>query len=150
MVYLLIINLIENWLMKDKIFIDTNILIYFATDTGVKRDRIGSKLGENDFNFISIQVLNEFTNTCFRKNLLQFEEIEYAIREYSNMFNVAILNVDTVSNALRIKQKYQLSYYDSLIIATALQNDCEILYSEDMQHNQKIENKLTIINPFKD
>jgi len=65
------------------------------------------------------------------------------------MFNVAILNVETVINALKIKQKYQYSYYDSLIISTALQNDCNILYSEDMHNHHLIENKLTIINPFK-
>ncbi len=38
--------------------------------------------------------------------------------------------------------------YDSLIISTALENNCEILYSEDMQHKQIIENKMVIINPF--
>ncbi len=44
--------------------------------------------------------------------------------------------------------RYGYSYWDSLIIATALQNDCSILYSEDMQHNQLIEGKLRIINPL--
>jgi len=135
--------------MKDKIFIDTNILIYFATDTGVKREIINKKFSESEYNFISIQVLNEFNNTCFRKGLLAHDEIEYAINEYVDMFNVAIVNVETVINALKIKKKYQYSYYDSLIVATALQNDCDILYSEDMQNLQIIDNKLTIINPFK-
>jgi len=134
--------------MNDKVFIDTNILIYFATDTGAKRDIINEKLGACEFNFISIQVLNEFNNTCFRKGLLPPDGIEFSVKEYADMFNVAVLNVETVINALKIKQIYQYSYYDSLIIATALQNDCNILYSEDMHNSQKIENKLTIINPF--
>ncbi len=144
----MIINLIENLQMNDKVFIDTNILIYFATDTGAKRDIINEKLGECEINFISIQILNEFNNTCLRKGLLHFEEIEFSVKEYSEMFNVAILNVETVANALKIKQKYQYSYYDSLILSTALQNDCTILYTEDMQHLQRIDDKLTIINPF--
>jgi len=148
-VYRLIINLIGNLQMNDKVFIDTNILIYFATDTGVKRDIINQKLADCEFNFISIQVLNEFSNTCFRKGLLQPDEIEFSVMEYADMFNVAILNVETIINALKIKQKYQYSYYDSLIIATAIQNDCNILFSEDMHNQHLIENKLKIINPFK-
>jgi len=47
-----------------------------------------------------------------------------------------------------IKNKYHYSYWDSLIIASALQNNCTVLISEDMQHNQKIENQLSIITPF--
>jgi len=65
--------------MNDKVFIDTNILIYFATDTGVKRDIINQKLADCELNFISIQVLNEFSNTCFRKGLLQPDEIDKMI-----------------------------------------------------------------------
>jgi len=48
-----------------------------------------------------------------------------------------------------IKDIYKFQFYDCLIIATALENNCTILYSEDMQHNQLIEDKLTILNPFK-
>jgi len=135
--------------MKDKVFIDTNILVYFATDKTEKREIIVNKLDECEYSFISIQVLNEFNNTCFKKSLLKPDEIEFAVKEYTTMFNIAILNIDTILNALKIKQKYGFSYYDSLIISTALQNDCTILYSEDMQHLQRIDDKLTIINLFK-
>jgi len=135
--------------MKDRIFIDTNILIYFATDKSEKREIIIKKLEEYEQIFISIQVLNEFTNTCFKKSLLSQTEIEYAVKEYSEMFNVLILNLETILKALKIKLKYGYSYYDSLIVSIAIQNDCSILFTEDMQHLQKIENKLTILNPFK-
>ncbi len=47
-----------------------------------------------------------------------------------------------------IKKRYRFSYWDSLIIASALENNCSILYSEDMQHSQVIEDNLKIINPF--
>jgi len=135
--------------MKDKVFIDTNILVYFAIDKTEKQKIIINKLAECEYSFISIQVLNEFNNTCFKKSLLKPDEIEFAVKEYTTMFNVAILNIDTIINALRVKQKYSFSYYDSLIISTALQNDCKILYSEEMQHLQRIDDKLTLINPFK-
>ena len=50
---------------------------------------------------------------------------------------------------IEIKEKYKLQFYDSMILATALENGCNILFSEDMQHNQVIEDRLTIINPFR-
>ncbi len=50
-------------------------------------------------------------------------------------------------NALDFKERWQFSFYDSLIIAAALEANCTILYSEDLQHNQKI-NDLTVTNPF--
>ena len=49
---------------------------------------------------------------------------------------------------LKMKEKYKLQYYDSLILSTVLENGCTVLYSEDMQHKQINENQLTIINPF--
>lgn len=58
-------------------------------------------------------------------------------------------DITTQIKALRLKNKYNFQYYDALIVATALENGCTILYSEDMQHNQTIENTLTIVNPFK-
>jgi predicted nucleic acid-binding protein len=51
---------------------------------------------------------------------------------------------------LTVMERYRFSFYDSLIIATALEASCTTLYSEDMQHGQLIENKLLIINPFKE
>ncbi|WP_144017662.1 PIN domain-containing protein [Planktothrix sp. PCC 11201] len=50
--------------------------------------------------------------------------------------------------ALDINSKYGYTYWDSLVLATALQHNCNILSSEDMQANQLIEQKTIIINPF--
>ncbi len=55
---------------------------------------------------------------------------------------------DTILQACRIASQYGFSFYDSLIISAALESDCTVLYSGDMQHNQIIDNRLTIINPF--
>jgi predicted nucleic acid-binding protein len=54
----------------------------------------------------------------------------------------------TVQDALKIKTRYQFSYWDSLIIASALENGCTILFTEDLQHNQMIEETLWVKNPF--
>lgn len=62
--------------------------------------------------------------------------------------NVQIIQISTLQQAHKIKLKYGFSYWDSLIVASALETNCEQLYSEDMQHKQVIEGRLTILNPF--
>ena len=65
------------------------------------------------------------------------------------MFSLlAHIGVETIQHAIKLKGKYHYSYFDSLAIATAFEAGCSVLYSEDLQHNQKMEGKLTIINPF--
>ena len=58
------------------------------------------------------------------------------------------LELETVKRCFFVKEKYLYSWWDSLVLASALENDCSILYSEDLQCNQIIERKLKIINPF--
>jgi predicted nucleic acid-binding protein len=98
---------------------------------------------------VSTQVINEITNILYKKFKLDTKNIEDVILEIDNNFNVVNFSVTTQIKAIKIKEKYKLQYYDSLILATALENGCTLLYSEDMQHEQIIENKLKIINPFK-
>ncbi len=60
---------------------------------------------------------------------------------------VTLIEISTIQLAHKIRLENDFSYWDSLMIASAIENNCTILYSEDMQHLQKIQN-LTIINPF--
>ncbi|NOS84215.1 MAG: PIN domain-containing protein [Ignavibacteria bacterium] len=132
--------------MKDKVFLDTNILIYsFSKDKG---EIIQSIINTTPYLQISTQVLNEFINASLRKNILTVSEVIEHCKNYISSYNLALIFPTTINYALEIKNKYQYSYYDSLIVSTAIESDCEILYTEDLQHNQIIEDKLTIINPF--
>ena len=63
---------------------------------------------------------------------------------------MSLIERATIIQAFDIVKQYKYSYWDSLIIASALENNCSILFSEDMQHNQLIANKLKIINPFEE
>ncbi len=54
----------------------------------------------------------------------------------------------TIMKGLEIKKRYQYGYYDSLVLATAIENDCTLLYSEDMQLGQIIFDQVMIFNPF--
>lgn len=137
--------------MKDKIFLDTNIIIYCYSNSEIEKQTIARSLFERyDSLFISKQVINEMTNILFKKFKLESYQVENTIIEISKIVNTYDFNLDTQVKAIQLKNNYNLQYYDALIIATALENNCKILFSEDMQNNLIIENKLTIINPFRE
>ena len=58
------------------------------------------------------------------------------------------INKSTVELCWEMRNRYHYSYYDSLILASAVESRCTIIYSEDMQHGQVIEKELKIVNPF--
>lgn len=132
--------------MKDSVFVDTNILLYLlSSDTDKKT--IAKEILKNNHN-ISTQVLNEFANVSLKKLKLSIEDTNQNIETIIKKTKVLTFSGNTIIFALQIKRKYQYQYYDCLILATAIENRCTILYSEDMQHEQIIENNLRIINPF--
>jgi len=136
--------------MKDKIFVDTNIWVYLYLENQNKTMQAERIMKENANEIIlSTQVLSELYNVLVvkrkQKNKVEAKEI---IESLINDFACSGINTEIISVATDIAIKYQYRFYDSVIIATALENDCNILFSEDMQHNQLIENKLKIINPF--
>ncbi|HFS67516.1 MAG TPA: PIN domain-containing protein [Flavobacteriia bacterium] len=138
--------------MSDKIFLDTNIIIYaYSEDEPIKQEIANSILEKySEQTIISNQVINELSNTLFRKFKLEANEVQQVVLELDDNFRIVNFNLQTQLRGIEIKGKYKLQFYDAMIIATALENNCTILYSEDMQHGQIIENVLTIINPFKD
>ena len=135
--------------MKDRVFFDSNIIIYSYSSTELDKSAIANELIFSlDEIIISTQVINEVTNILYKKFKLDTSSIRNAVLEIDNNFRIVGFSLKTQLKALEIKDKYKLQYYDSLILATALENGCTVLYSEDMQHNQIIENKLKIVNPF--
>jgi predicted nucleic acid-binding protein len=136
--------------MKDRFFIDTNLWIYlYDLRDEFKRKSIEKIINDNFENIlISTQVLNEIYNTLSKKIKIDHHTIKEIIFETIINFEVSNLSVVTVLQAIELKAKYQFSYWDSLIVSSALENNCTLLYSEDLQNNQIIENKLRIINPF--
>jgi len=135
--------------MKDKVFLDSNVILYSYSKTELDKNQIANDLifSLNEI-LISTQVINEVTNILYKKFKLDSISIEDAILEIYNNLNIVNFSFTTQIKALKIKKRYKLQYYDCLLIATALENTCTILYSEDMQHGQIIENQIKIINPF--
>jgi predicted nucleic acid-binding protein len=132
--------------MSAKVFADTNVLLYLLSDDVVKKTRAKQLLGGHPV--ISLQVANEFSNVCLKKLKLTSEALLSALRIIEKYAVFVPFGLQTIHKAIALQSHYKLQYYDSLIIATALENDCNILYSEDMQHGIVINNQLKIINPF--
>ncbi len=136
--------------MKGNIFIDSNILIYAHTIQDVRKSKIAQAvLSSDEIIMANTQVINESINVFIRKFKISLNDIQKIIDQTFLYLPVKNIDDKTIQLGLNICSKYAYSYYDSLIIASALQNNCSVLYSEDLQHNQKIEKNLTIINPFK-
>lgn len=137
--------------MNDKIFLDTNILVYAfgAKKSTVPEPRIAMAeqivmLG----GVVSIQVLNEFVQVCHRKADLSWVQILGSLEVIKDLCGRTIpLTIETHEAAVDLSRRHSFNIYDSLILAAAMQAGCTTLYTEDMQHGQTI-GKLTIVNPF--
>ena len=132
--------------MQDSVFLDTNVLIYLFDRDLTKKNIAKSLLRQKPH--ISIQVCNELTNILLKKFDVPPTDIKEALSRIESFTTVHPLNLETLHLALDIKERYRYAFYDSLIIASAIQAGCNILYTEDLQHNQKVLQKLTILNPF--
>lgn len=134
--------------MNDKVFFDTNLLVYSISTDIIKINKIEALLRQPFDFIISTQVINEFVHTCHRKKLLPPNSIRQIVEDFLLFFELVIISENTILSAFDQKTKYGFSWYDALIVAAALENDCTTLFSEDMQHGLIINDKMTIQNPF--
>ncbi|MCK4664458.1 MAG: PIN domain-containing protein [Bacteroidales bacterium] len=135
--------------MKDNCFLDTNVLIYLFSKEIEKQNTIISLLNEDKTFVISHHIIMEFCNVLKKKFHCNKENILIAINDFKRNFEIKPKDDIIILKALEISDKYKYSFFDSIVISNALTANCNILYSEDMQHLQKINKKLTILNPFK-
>jgi predicted nucleic acid-binding protein len=128
-------------------FIDSNVILYLLDD-GPKAVIAESVIREGGI--ISVQVLNECLANLRRKSKLSFHECNRFLYAIRNLVEVVPITIETHDLGRAIAEKYQLSIFDSMIIASALASGCEKVLSEDMQHAMVIEDFTTIENPFRD
>ncbi|MDR1785173.1 MAG: PIN domain-containing protein [Spirochaetaceae bacterium] len=132
-----------------RVFFDTNIIVYgYSDDDPVKKRKAVQTLNEYH-SFISTQVLNEFCNVCIRDLERSESEIQECIDELQTICDLYITDANTVARALKIRARYRYSYYDCLILASALECGCAYLFSEDMRDGQVIAG-MTIRNIFRE
>jgi predicted nucleic acid-binding protein len=130
-----------------KNFFDTNILAYTYDVAEPEKYRVASELFPKGHAITSTQVLGELSNVLSGKLRFPWPSIDAAIRQITNKFTIHVVSTSTILKAVSLAERYKYSYYDSLILASAIESKCEVLYSEDFQHNQLIEG-VRIINPF--
>ena len=132
----------------DRAFLDTNIFVYLYSGTeSYKCVRISSVI--NTYHrAISTQVLNEFCNVCIRKMKLPVLFVKNAVEEICETCELLAVDHATIIKALDVQEKYGYAYYDSLMIASALESGCSHLLTEDMADGQVIDGHLTISNIF--
>ncbi len=130
-------------------FVDTNVWVYALTTADEQRQhKAGNLLRSLDKPWINGQVLREFGRVVLQKHgvgEMAFRELVPAIIQSCR------LAPDTMSAVLlasRLRERYGFGYWDSLIAAAALDAGCDTLLTEDMQHGQVIEGRLTLVNPF--
>jgi predicted nucleic acid-binding protein len=127
-------------------FFDTSVLFYLLSNDARKADRVEQLLAERGT--ISVQVLNEFAAVALRKTDVALRDIKVILDTVRAVCTVEPVTVATHDRGVEVCERYKFSFYDSLIIASALIVGSRVLYSEDLQHGQIIERQLRVANPF--
>jgi predicted nucleic acid-binding protein len=128
-------------------FFDTSVLLYLLSSESEKADRVEGLLAVSGV--ISVQVLNEFASVAIRKLTMSWADVREILGTVRSICRTEPLTADDHDRAGEVMERYKFSFYDSVIVASALRAGCKILYTEDLQHGQLIERQLKIVNPFR-
>lgn len=145
--------------MSDSSFFDTNIILYAtlqpANEMETRKKQIARKLLNEASSqiIISSQVIVESVNVLIKKSSYSTDEIIKFTNNLLDNTQIVLVDMGTVLSAVEICDRYKFSFYDALIISSALTASCEYLITEDMQDQQIIhhnDRQVKLINPFKE
>lgn len=130
-------------------FIDTNIWLYafVASDRQSQYETAKATVNRPEI-FISTQVINETCVNLLKKAQWKEITVRELIVAFYEKYGVVDLDQTILQKASDLRERYSLSFWDSMIVASALNSGCEVLFTEDMQAGLVIDNRLTIVNPF--
>jgi predicted nucleic acid-binding protein len=136
-------------------FIDSNIWLYrFIINprdaNAIPKQKIATTITNYQNSLISTQVVNEVCSNLIRKAGFNNTQIQLLLEELAQGCEILPVSLETLQSAVKLRDRYSLSFWDSLIVASAVLGDAKILYSEDMQDGLIFENILQIVNPFRD
>lgn len=129
-----------------RLFLDTNVLLYSASRDGNKASRAEQLLRNGGS--ISVQVLNELANVARRKMGMSWKETREFLSPIRDLLKLVPMTEQTHLTGVRLAERYKLSIYDAMIVAAALSSGCDVVLSEDMQHELEVDGRLVIRNPF--
>lgn len=130
-------------------FVDTNIWLYAFIEGGApEKGAAARKLLSTCKPVLSLQVINEICVNLIKKAGFTEQQILQLIEAFYEKYRIVGLDKELLISASFLRQQYALSFWDSLVVASALSAQVEILYSEDMQDQLTLEDGLQIVNPF--
>ncbi len=133
---------------KGRAFFDTNVLIYAVAQDDPRGSQAEELLAAGGV--LSVQVLNEFVSVARRKMQMSWPDVTEALGAILDLCPSPLpITMETHQEALRIAATYGYGIYDALVVSSALESECVVLYSEDFQDGQVMDGKLTIRNPFR-
>ena len=135
--------------MSESAFVDTNIFVYaHLYEEGNPKCEAALALLDNLPTVIcSTQVLNEYYSAMLKNKVLE-NLIQDNVEQIIEFSDVALVQINTLRLAHQFRLKYRFSYWDCLILSSAVEMNCAVLYSEDMQHGQMIDGGTRVVNPF--
>ncbi|MCC5624772.1 PIN domain-containing protein [Nostoc sp. CHAB 5715] len=134
-------------------FIDSNIWLYRfilnpSNPNAIQKQQIATKVTSQENLLVSTQVINEVCANLIRKAGFDNSQIQNLIEDFAQGCEILPVSLETLQYAVKLRERYLFSFWDSLIVASAILGKATILYSEDMQDGLIIENSLRIVNPF--
>jgi predicted nucleic acid-binding protein len=135
--------------MNDRVFLDTNILIYLYSISETQKRDVVYQVIHLHYCVTGLQALNEASNVWFKKYGWDGAKIHYHLDNIEALCDELIaIRRNTINLALSLKDSYGYSYYDCLMLASALESSCNAIMTEDMSDGQIINGQLKIKNPF--
>jgi predicted nucleic acid-binding protein len=128
-------------------FFDSNVLIYLASGEAAKADRAEEVIATGGA--VSVQVLNEVANVARRKMQMSWDDTHAFLSTLRGLLTVHPVTIEIHEIGLDLAKRYQLSTFDAMIAASALEAGCDTLWSEDMQHGMNLDKRLHVVNPFR-
>jgi predicted nucleic acid-binding protein len=139
--------------MSDKYFVDTNVLMYaHDTSAGGKHERakaIVEELWRNRSGVVSTQVLQELAVNLRRKSghPLDAKATREIVADYLT-WQVIVNNGESILEAIDLEARYQISFWDAMVVQAAQASGAEVLYSEDLSTGQMY-GSVRVINPLR-
>ncbi|MUG93464.1 PIN domain-containing protein [Scytonema sp. UIC 10036] len=137
-------------------FVDSNVWLYWladdmklSTEERLRKRHLAVEVIKNENLVISTQVLNEVCANLIKKAGFGEDYIHQVVQEFYDSCDVIVFNYDILIQASELRGRYNFSFWDSLIVSSALYAKAVILYSEDMQDGIVVSGQLEIVNPFK-
>lgn len=133
--------------MSVNCFVDSNIWLYaFMDESSPKHQQALTVIAQPGL-ILSTQIVNEVCNNLLRKAGYSEQELRQTVENFRQRYPIHAVTLDEICRASALRESFSLSYWDSLVVASAIAADCRIIYSEDMHHGLNI-NGLQLINPF--